>query len=66
MPTNRRRWSRAKPSDRDGSRLHSVGTRTIVDVLDATTTLYNAKQQLSNARYNYLINELNIKSALGT
>ena len=45
---------------------YSVGTRTIVDVLDATTTLYNAKQQLSNARYNYLINGLNIKSALGT
>ena len=45
---------------------YSVGTRTIVDVLDATTTLYNAKQQLSNARYNYLINQLNIKSALGT
>ncbi|MGK9173882.1 outer membrane channel protein TolC [Yokenella regensburgei] len=45
---------------------YSVGTRTIVDVLDATTTLYNAKQQLSSARYNYLINQLNIKSALGT
>lgn len=45
---------------------YSVGTRTIVDVLDATTTLYNAKQQLSSARYNYLINQLNIKNALGT
>ncbi len=45
---------------------YQVGTRTIVDVLDATTTLYNAKQQLSDARYNYMINELNIKSALGT
>lgn len=45
---------------------YSVGTRTIVDVLDATTTLYNAKQQLSSARYNYLINQLNIKAALGT
>jgi len=45
---------------------YAVGTRTIVDVLDATTTLYNAKQQLSNARYNYLINQLNIKQALGT
>ncbi|AHJ76527.1 MULTISPECIES: outer membrane channel protein TolC [Kosakonia] len=45
---------------------YSVGTRTIVDVLDATTTLYNAKQQLSSARYNYLINQLNIKSALGS
>ncbi|TQI82312.1 outer membrane protein [Serratia fonticola] len=45
---------------------YEVGTRTIVDVLDATTTLYNAKQQLSSARYSYLINQLNIKSALGT
>ncbi|MBE5213868.1 outer membrane channel protein TolC [Pectobacterium sp. A535-S3-A17] len=45
---------------------YQVGTRTIVDVLDATTTLYNAKQQLSNARYDYLINQLNIKSAQGT
>ena len=45
---------------------YAVGTRTIVDVLDATTTLFNAKQQLSSARYNYLINQLNIKSALGT
>ncbi|MCX2958901.1 MAG: outer membrane channel protein TolC, partial [Serratia symbiotica] len=40
--------------------------RTIVDVLNATTTLYNAKQQLSSARYTYLINQLNIKSTLGT
>lgn len=45
---------------------YEVGTRTIVDVLNATTTLYNAKQQLSSARYSYLINQLNIKSALGT
>ena len=45
---------------------YDVGTRTIVDVLNATTTLYNAKQQLSNARYDYLINQLNIKYALGT
>ncbi|CDG46902.1 outer membrane channel protein TolC [Serratia symbiotica] len=45
---------------------YQVGTRTIVDVLNATTTLYNAKQQLSSARYTYLINQLNIKSSLGT
>ena len=45
---------------------YQVGTRTIVDVLDATTTLYNARQQLANARYSYMINQLNIKSALGT
>lgn len=45
---------------------YQVGTRTIVDVLDATTTLYDAKRNLSNARYNYLINQLKLKSALGT
>ncbi|CAX61390.1 outer membrane channel protein TolC [Erwinia billingiae] len=45
---------------------YQVGTRTIVDVLDATSTLFSAKQQLSDARYSYMINELNIKSALGT
>ncbi|WP_075183059.1 outer membrane channel protein TolC [Pantoea sp. 1.19] len=45
---------------------YSVGTRTIVDVLNATQSLYDAKQQLSNARYSYMINQLNIKSALGT
>lgn len=45
---------------------YQVGTRTIVDVLDATTMLYNAKQELSNARYSYLINELEINYALGT
>lgn len=45
---------------------YSVGTRTIVDVLNATTVLYNARLQLSNARYDYLINNLTLKSALGT
>ncbi|WP_413736929.1 outer membrane channel protein TolC [Sodalis sp. RH21] len=45
---------------------YEVGTRTIVDVLDATTTLYNAKRELSNARYTYVINQLSLKSALGT
>jgi len=45
---------------------YSVGTRTIVDVLTATSSLYSSKQLLSSARYSYLINELNIKSALGT
>lgn len=45
---------------------YEVGTRTIVDVLDATTTLYNAKRELSEARYSYLVNQLTLKSALGT
>lgn len=45
---------------------YQVGTRTIVDVLNATTTLYDAKQKLSSARYDYLVSLLNIKYALGT
>ncbi|QIQ21612.1 outer membrane channel protein TolC [Zophobihabitans entericus] len=45
---------------------YEVGTRTIVDVLTATTTLYNAKQQLSDAKYNYLTNLLRLKYAVGT
>ena len=45
---------------------YEVGTRTIVDVLDATTVLYNAKRDLSTARYDYVINQLTLKSALGT
>ncbi|WP_413742325.1 outer membrane channel protein TolC [Sodalis sp. RH15] len=45
---------------------YEVGTRTIVDVLDATTTLYDAKRNLSTARYNYVINQLTLKNALGT
>lgn len=43
-----------------------VGSRTIVDVLNATSSLYNNKQQLANARYSYLINQLKLKLALGT
>jgi len=43
-----------------------VGTRTIVDVLDATRNLYSAKQQLSTARYLYILNHLNLLQAAGT
>lgn len=45
---------------------YQVGTRTIVDVLNATTTLYDRKRDLSQARYQYLNNQLSLKSALGT
>jgi len=45
---------------------YEVGTRTIVDVLNATTQLYNAKKQLSDAKYNYLISLLTLKNAIGT
>jgi outer membrane protein len=43
-----------------------VGTRTIVDVLNATRTLYNAKQNLARARYDYILNTLKLKQAAGT
>lgn len=43
-----------------------VGTRTIVDVLDATQTLYQQKENLSAARYNYIRANLALKQAQGT
>ncbi|TKB47198.1 outer membrane channel protein TolC [Thalassotalea mangrovi] len=43
-----------------------VGTRTIVDVLDSTRNLYNAKRNLSTTRYQYIINMLRLKEAAGT
>ncbi len=43
-----------------------VGTRTSVDVLDAERNLFEAKRNLSAARYNYIINTLTLKQAAGT
>ncbi|WP_206483741.1 outer membrane channel protein TolC [Thalassotalea sp. G2M2-11] len=43
-----------------------VGTRTIVDVLDSTRNLYNAKRNLSSTRYNYIQSILTLKRAGGT
>ncbi len=43
-----------------------VGTRTIVDVLDSTRNLYNAKRNLSSTRYAYIQNVLLLKRAGGT
>lgn len=43
-----------------------VGTRTIVDVLDSTTNLYSSENQLANARYDYIINMLQLKYSAGT
>ncbi|MBW8189707.1 outer membrane channel protein TolC [Neiella marina] len=42
-----------------------VGTRTIVDVLDSTRNLFDAKSQLSSARYNYILSVLQLKFAAG-
>lgn len=43
-----------------------VGTRTIVDVLDAQRTLTEAELNLFQARYDYLLNSLRLKQAAGT
>lgn len=43
-----------------------VGTRTIVDVLNSTRNLYNAKRNLSSTRYGYIRNVLTLKRAGGT
>ncbi|MBS9827123.1 outer membrane channel protein TolC [Vibrio alginolyticus] len=43
-----------------------VGTRTIVDVLDATRRLYDANKNLSNARYDYILSVLQLRQAVGT
>ncbi|UAA39325.1 outer membrane channel protein TolC [Paraneptunicella aestuarii] len=43
-----------------------VGTRTIVDVLNSTRNLYDAKRNLSTARYGYITSVLSLKLAAGT
>lgn len=54
------------------SALHStkmgrdVGLRTSVDVLNAQQQLFSSKLDLSKARYDYLINRLKLKSAIGS
>jgi len=54
------------------SALHStkmgrdVGLRTSVDVLNAQHQLFVAKRDLANARYDYVVNYLKLKSSVGT
>ncbi|MGX9418560.1 outer membrane channel protein TolC [Vibrio sp. RC27] len=43
-----------------------VGTRTIVDVLDATRRVFNANSNLSNARYDYILSVLQLRQSVGT
>ncbi|MDP2561222.1 outer membrane channel protein TolC [Psychrobium sp. 1_MG-2023] len=43
-----------------------VGIRTIVDVLNSTRQVYNAKKQLANARYGYILSVLQLKQTAGT
>lgn len=45
---------------------YEAGTRTIVDVLAAQKTLYAAKKDYANARYNYILNSVRLKQIAGT
>ena len=42
-----------------------MGTRNIVDVLMAQRTLYRAKRNYANARYDYIISMMNLKAMAG-
>ncbi|MBL4828250.1 MAG: TolC family outer membrane protein [Spongiibacteraceae bacterium] len=44
---------------------YEVGTRNIVDVLNAQRRLFSAIRDYSNSRYDYVINMLNLKQASG-
>jgi len=43
-----------------------VGTRTIVDVLISTRNLFDARRNLTRARYDYILAVLSLKQAAGT
>jgi outer membrane protein len=45
---------------------YQVGTRNIVDVLDAQRELYSAVRNYNDARYDYILNNLRLKQAAGT
>jgi outer membrane protein len=43
-----------------------VGTRTIVDVLNSTRNLFDARRNLADARYNFITAIVSLKQAAGT
>lgn len=45
---------------------YDVGTRNIVEVLDAERAYYVALRDYANARYDYVVNTLSLKQAAGT
>jgi outer membrane protein len=50
----------------DSTKLgYEVGVRTSVDVLNAEQQLFSAKRDLLQARYNYLVSIIRLKSASG-
>lgn len=44
---------------------YEVGTRTIVDVLNAETDVYRAERDYAQARYSYVVNVLTLRQAAG-
>jgi outer membrane protein len=45
---------------------YQVGTRNIVDVLNAQRQLYSSVRTYNDARYDYILNNLRLKQAAGT
>ena len=44
---------------------YEVGTRNIVDVLVAQRTVYQARRNYSNARYDYILSMMRLKEVAG-
>jgi len=45
---------------------YEVGTRNIVDVLNAQNTLFRSQRDYANSRYDFIINSLRLKEVAGT
>ncbi|MDX1696039.1 MAG: TolC family outer membrane protein [Ketobacteraceae bacterium] len=57
---------RSAQSALDATRAgYEAGTRTIVDVLNAQRTLYQAKRNYADARFNYILDSLRLKQLAG-
>ena len=44
---------------------YEVGTRTIIDVLAAQRTVYQAKRNYANARYDFILSMMALKEVTG-
>jgi outer membrane protein len=56
----------ARSSLASNEAAYKVGTRTILDVLTAQSTLYDAETKYATDRFQYVINYLTLKQAAGT
>jgi outer membrane protein len=45
---------------------YKVGTRNVVDLLQAEKNLYSAEKNLANAKYDYILSNLKLSLASGT